>query len=311
MIEVENLTKSYGPRPAVDRLSFQVNSGEVVGFLGPNGAGKSTTMNILCCILPATSGTVKVHGFDVFENPLEVRKRIGYLPENPPLYPDMVVGDFLKFAARLRQVPSSKIKSSVDNVVEKCMLGDVKGRLIGRLSKGYQQRVGLAQAMVHDPAILVLDEPTIGLDPIQIIEIRKLIRDLGREHTILLSSHILPEVTQICQRVVIIHEGRIAAMDTLEGLTASLKKTQRLDLALRQGGDDVRSGLAALDCVISAAETSSGKFTLECHPGSHPQDEVARLVLDRGWGLDELRPVSLSLEDIFLQLTTEEKEVTA
>ncbi len=309
MIEVENLTKSYGPRLAVDRLSFQVNQGEVVGFLGPNGAGKSTTMNILCSILPATSGSVRVQGFDVFENPLEVRRKIGYLPENPPLYQDMVVRDFLIFAAKIHQVPSAKINQAVNSVIERCMLGDVRGRIIGRLSKGYQQRVGLAQAMVHDPDILVLDEPTIGLDPIQIIEIRKLIRDLGKEHTILLSSHILPEVTQTCQRVIIIHEGQIAAMDTLEGLTASLNKTQRLELTLRKDAEQAVDKLNALSPVISATAQSSNQIILECQPESLPQEEVARLVLEQGWGLESLRPVSLSLEDIFLQLTTEESEV--
>ncbi|QPJ62123.1 MAG: ATP-binding cassette domain-containing protein [Candidatus Nitronauta litoralis] len=309
MIEVENLTKSYGPRLAVDRLTFQVNQGEVVGFLGPNGAGKSTTMNILCSILPATSGSVRVHGHDVFENPLEVRRKIGYLPENPPLYQDMVVRDFLVFAAKIHQVPSAKIKQAVNSVIERCMLGDVRGRIIGRLSKGYQQRVGLAQAMVHDPDILILDEPTIGLDPIQIIEIRNLIRDLGKEHTILLSSHILPEVTQTCQRVIIIHEGQIAAMDTLEGLTASLNKTQRLELTLRKDAEQAVEKLNSLAPVISATVQSSNQYILECQPESLPQEEVARLVLEQGWGLESLRPVSLSLEDIFLQLTTEESEV--
>lgn len=306
MIEVENLTKSYGPRLAVDRLSFQVNQGEVVGFLGPNGAGKSTTMNILCSILPATSGTVRVDGYDVFENPLEVRGKIGYLPENPPLYQDMVVRDFLTFAAKIHQVPSGKINSAVNSVIDRCMLGEVRGRIIGRLSKGFQQRVGLAQAMVHDPDILILDEPTIGLDPIQIIEIRKLIRDLGQEHTILLSSHILPEVTQICERVIIIHEGQIAAMDTLEGLTASLNKTQRLELTLRNETSTASEKLQALAPVISVAAQSPNQFILECKPDSLPQEEVARLVLEQGWGLEALRPISLSLEDIFLQLTTEE-----
>ncbi len=309
MIEVENLTKSYGPRLAVDRLSFQVNRGEVVGFLGPNGAGKSTTMNILCCLLPASSGSVRVHGYDVFEDSIEVRKTIGYLPENPPLYQDMAVRSFLNFAAKIHQVPKAKIKKAVDSVIERCMLGEVRDRIIGRLSKGFQQRVGLAQAMVHDPDILILDEPTIGLDPIQIIEIRKLIRDLGKEHTILLSSHILPEVTQICQRVIIIHEGQIAAMDTLEGLTASLNKTQKLELTLRQASEQVSEKLKSLAPVISVTTQSANQYLIECEPDSLPQDEVARLVLDQGWGLEALNPISLSLEDIFLQLTTEESGV--
>ena len=198
MIEVEHLTKNYGPRSAIINLSFQINQGEVVGFLGPNGAGKSTTMNIPSCILPATEGKARVCGFDTFDQSLEIRKVIGYLPETPPLYQDMVVSKFLEFSAGLRHVPKKKIAAAVDRVLERCGLGDVRHRIIGRLSKGYQQRVGLAQAMIHDPKILILDEPTIGLDPIQIIEIRKLIQELGTAHTILLSSHILPEVTQIC-----------------------------------------------------------------------------------------------------------------
>ena len=207
MIEVENLTRYYGTRRAINNLSFQIKNGEVVGFLGPNGAGKSTTMNIISCILPATSGSVKINGFDTFEQSFEIRKIIGYLPETPPLYTDMIVADYLNFAARARGVDTNQTISAVKRVLEKCSLKDVEHRIIGRLSKGYQQRVGLAQAMVHDPEILILDEPTIGLDPIQIIEIRKLIQELASEHTIILSSHILPEITQICKRVIIINEG--------------------------------------------------------------------------------------------------------
>ncbi|MCH7622511.1 MAG: ABC transporter ATP-binding protein, partial [Nitrospinae bacterium] len=233
MIEVENLTKFYGPRPAIKGISFQVNKGEVVGFLGPNGAGKTTTMNILCCIIPASSGSAKVCGYDVFDESLEIRKRIGYLPETPPLYPDMTVTSYLKFAAEIRQVSSNKVQASVDRVLEKCTLKEVRQRIIGRLSKGFQQRVGLAQAMIHDPEILILDEPTIGLDPIQIIEIRKLIQDLASSHTIILSSHILPEITQICKRVIILNDGEIAAVDSLEGLTSSLNKSERFILKVR------------------------------------------------------------------------------
>jgi len=309
MIEVENLTKSYGPRSAIHDLSFQVQKGEVVGFLGPNGAGKTTTMNILSCILPATSGTARICGFDIFEQSLEIRKVIGYLPETPPLYQDMVVQNFLEFAAGLRNVPRRKIPSAVSRVIEQCMLGEVQHRIIGRLSKGFQQRVGLAQAMIHDPDILILDEPTVGLDPIQIIEIRKLIQQLGTSHTIILSSHILPEVTQICQRVIIINEGEIAAMDTLEGLTASLRNTSRLLLKVKNPAETIEQKLQSISQVVAVRAESATEFMIESEPETSLQDEVARVVLENHWGLEELKPVSMTLEDIFLKLTTEEAEV--
>ena len=309
MIEVEHLTKNYGPRSAVKDLSFQINQGEVVGFLGPNGAGKSTTMNILACILPATEGKARVCGFDTFDQSLEIRKAIGYLPETPPLYQDMIVSNFLEFAAGLREIPKKKISTAVDRVLEQCGLGEVRHRIIGRLSKGYQQRVGLAQAMIHDPKILILDEPTIGLDPIQIIEIRKLIQELGEAHTILLSSHILPEVTQICQRVIIISEGEIVAMDTLEGLNASMRHGRRLELKVRHPAKGIQSKLEELDKVLSVQTRGQDLFVIESAPDVHLQDEVARLALDQLWGIDELKPITMTLEDIFLKLTTEEKEV--
>ena len=309
MIEVEHLTKNYGPRSAVRDLSFQINQGEVVGFLGPNGAGKSTTMNILTCILPATEGKARVCGFDTFEDALEIRKVIGYLPETPPLYQDMVVSRFLEFAAGLRNVPRRKIASSVDRVLEQCGLKGVRHRIIGRLSKGFQQRVGLAQAMIHDPKILILDEPTIGLDPIQIIEIRKLIQQLGTAHTILLSSHILPEVTQICQRVIIINEGEIVAMDTLDGLNASMRNSRRLELKVRHPADGIQDKLEGLDKVLSVQTRGQDLFVIESEPDTHLQDEVARLALDQLWGIEELKPITMTLEDIFLKLTTEEKDV--
>jgi len=309
MIEVEHLTKNYGPRSAVKDLSFQINQGEVVGFLGPNGAGKSTTMNILACILPATEGKARVCGFDTFDQSLEIRKIIGYLPESPPLYQDMVVSKFLEFAAGLRNVPKKRIPAAVDRVLEQCGLGEVRDRIIGHLSKGYQQRVGLAQAMIHDPKILILDEPTIGLDPIQIIEIRKLIQEVGTARTILLSSHILPEVTQLCQRVIIINEGEIVAMDSLEGLNASMRHTRQLELKVRHPANGIQSKLEALDKVISVQTRGRDLFVIECKPDAHLQDEVARLALDQLWGIEELKPMTLTLEDIFLKLTMEEKEV--
>ena len=311
MIEVENLTRYYGTRRAINNLSFQIEKGEVVGFLGPNGAGKSTTMNIISCILSASSGSVKINGFDTFEQSLEIRKAIGYLPETPPLYPDMVVTDYLNFSAGIRGVDAKKTSAAVQRVLEKCSLKDVGHRIIGRLSKGYQQRVGLAQAMVHDPEILILDEPTIGLDPIQIIEIRKLIQELAAEHTIILSSHILPEITQICKRVIIINEGEIAAVDSLGGLTASLRKSERLSLTVRNSEGNVLEELKKLDQVISTTKGEDNQYFIECKLRSNLQDDIAKLALTNQWGIVELKPVSMTLEDIFLKLTLEEKGAAA
>jgi ABC-2 type transport system ATP-binding protein len=308
MIEVENLTRYYGSRRAINNLSFQIEKGEVVGFLGPNGAGKSTTMNIISCILPASNGTVKINGFDTFEQSLEIRKMIGYLPETPPIYPDMTVGKYLDFAAGVRGVPSKNIPAAIERVIGKCSLKDVGHRIIGRLSKGYQQRVGLAQAMIHDPEILILDEPTIGLDPIQIIEIRNLIQELAEEHTIILSSHILPEITQICKRVIIINEGEIAAVDSLGGLTASLRKSERLSLTVRNSEDTIIEKLNSLNQVISSSSTEENQFLIECSLRSNLQDDIAKLALENDWGIIELKPISMTLEDIFLKLTLEEKE---
>jgi len=220
MIDVENLTKRYGDFTAIKDLSFRVGKGEIVGFLGPNGAGKTTTMRILTGFLPATSGMVTVSGFDIFSDPMNVKKRVGYLPEHPPVYTEMPVDGYLRYVAKIKGVPRKKREGALDYVVERCGLSDVRRQIIGKLSKGYKQRVGLAQAMIHDPEVLILDEPTIGLDPKQIIEIRGLIKSLAGNHTIILSTHILPEVTMVCQRVLIIDRGRIVADDTLENLTA-------------------------------------------------------------------------------------------
>ena len=309
MIEVEHLSKSYGPREAIKKLSFQIGKGEVVGFLGPNGAGKSTTMNILSCIMPASSGTAKICGFDIFEQALEIRKLIGYLPETPPLYTDMIVYDFLAFAARLRNIPSKKTQSAVEQVIERCSLKEVSGRIIGRLSKGYQQRVGIAQALVHDPDILILDEPTIGLDPIQIIEIRKLIQELASSHTIILSSHILPEITQICKRVIIISDGQIAAVDSLDALTMRLRKGERLLLNVRRNDSAILEKIRTLEKVNSVTEHQPGHFTIDCEPNADIQDKIAQLSLNNKWGIVELKPISMTLEDIFLKLTLEESPV--
>jgi ABC-2 type transport system ATP-binding protein len=309
MIEVENLSKSYGPREAIKNLSFQIGKGEVVGFLGPNGAGKSTTMNILSCIMPASSGTAKICGFDIFEQSMEIRKLIGYLPETPPLYSDMVVTDFLAFASRLRNISSRETPLAVERVIEQCSLKEVKNRIIGRLSKGYQQRVGIAQALVHNPDILILDEPTIGLDPIQIIEIRKLIQDLASSHTIILSSHILPEITQICKRVIIISDGEIAAVDSLEALTTRLRKGERLLLKLRHSNNETIGKLRTLKRVNTVIEDQTGQFTIDCDPQANIQDNIAQISIDNSWGIIELKPASVTLEEIFLKLTVEENEV--
>jgi len=309
MIEVESLSKSYGPREAIKNLSFQIEKGEVVGFLGPNGAGKSTTMNILSCIMPASSGTAKICGFDIFEQSLEIRKLIGYLPETPPLYSDMVVTDFLAFASRLRDISSRETPLAVERVIEQCSLKEVKNRIIGRLSKGYQQRVGIAQALVHNPDILILDEPTIGLDPIQIIEIRKLIQDLASSHTIILSSHILPEITQICKRVIIISDGEIAAVDSLEALTTRLRKGERLILKLRHSNNETIGKLRTLKKINTVIEDQTGQFTIDCDPQANIQDDIAQISIDNNWGIIELKPASVTLEEIFLKLTVEENEV--
>ena len=309
MIEVESLSKSYGPREAIKNLSFQIEKGEVVGFLGPNGAGKSTTMNILSCIMPASSGTAKICGFDIFEQSLEIRKLIGYLPETPPLYSDMVVTDFLAFASRLRNISSRETPLAVERVIEQCSLKEVKNRIIGRLSKGYQQRVGIAQALVHNPDILILDEPTIGLDPIQIIEIRKLIQDLASSHTIILSSHILPEITQICKRVIIISDGEIAAVDSLEALTTRLRKGERLILKLRHSNNETIGKLRTLKKINTVIEDQTGQFTIDCDPKANIQDNIAQISIDNNWGIIELKPASVTLEEIFLKLTVEENEV--
>ena len=316
MIEVKDLTKRFGERTAVDHVSFVVNKGEILGFLGPNGAGKTTTMRILTGFLPATSGTAQVAGFDVFNDSLEVRKRIGYLPENPPIYLDMTVAAYLDFVARIKNVPAEKRKSRVTDAIEKTNIADKRFELIKRLSRGYKQRVGLAQALVHDPEVIILDEPTVGLDPKQIIEVRHLIKGLAGSHTIILSTHILPEVSMTCDRVVIINRGRIAAVDTPANLTTQLK-----------GGQNVRLELAADENAASAAireipgvrrvtsEPAGGNgrvaLTVETAPGQDVRSHIAAKVVGKGWPLYELRGVSLSLEDIFLQLTTEDSEHAA
>jgi ABC-2 type transport system ATP-binding protein len=306
MISVSQLTKMYGPRTAVSNLSFEVKRGEVVGFLGPNGAGKSTTMKILTGFMPATSGKASVAGHDVFEKPLEVKRNVGFLPETPPVYPEMQVEDYLDFAARLHQVPGPQIKRAVDTVLQKTALGDVRRRLIGNLSKGYRQRVGLAQALVHNPQVAILDEPTVGLDPKQIIEIRQLIKSLAGDHTVILSSHILPEVTATCERIIVINQGQIVAEDTIDRLTTRLKKGLVYTLHVRNPSP---AGLEAVRKVrgVSGVTSAGEKLTVEIEPGgAEVRDQIVAAAVGAGLGVLEFAAERVSLEDIFLQLTTVE-----
>jgi ABC-2 type transport system ATP-binding protein len=305
VIEVQQLTKRYGPFTAVNDVSFKVERGEILGFLGPNGAGKTTTMRILTGFMPATSGKATVAGFDVFEQSIEARRCIGYLPESVPLYGEMTVWSYLNFMAELRGVANRE--DHVEDVMEAVQISDRENQLIGKLSRGYRQRVGIAQALVHDPEVLILDEPTVGLDPKQIIEVRDMIKSLAGERTVVLSTHILPEVQQICSRVLIINKGRIVAEDTPERLTTALQGTERVHLQLREPAADAADQIGKIDRVLSVKALEGGQFEVECALGAERRDDIARLVVNKGWGLLELRPVRLSLEDIFLQLTTEDK----
>jgi len=308
MIEVQNITKRYGDFTAIDRVTFTVDKGEVLAFLGPNGAGKTTTMRILTCFMPATEGVARVAGFDCFDQPIEVKRRIGYLPENPPLYQELTVTEYLTFVGRIKGMGAEDLRSGLDRVMERLALGDVRHRLIANLSRGYQQRVGLAQALLHDPPVLILDEPTLGLDPKQIIEIRELIKSLAGSHTVILSTHILPEATAVCQRVVIINNGRIVAEDSPEGLSARLRRSEKIRVTVKAPPADLANRFRALPGVLSVFEpTESGAFLLEYELGQDRRDELARFVVDNGWGLLELQTVSMTLEDVFLRLTQHEE----
>lgn len=314
MIEVERVSKFYGPVAAIQDVSFQVDKGEIVGFLGPNGAGKTTTMRVLTCFHPPSSGKARVAGFDVFSDSLEVRKRVGYLPESVPLYTDQSVWSYLNFIAEARGVPKSKRKAQVAQVMEECGLEQVGERLIGRLSKGYRQRVGIAQALVHRPEVLILDEPTIGLDPRQIIEIRQLVRGLAGERTVIVSTHILPEVSMVCSRALIINQGRVVAADTPENLTARLQKGMRIQLQVRaaQGAEveQVLRGVEGVSRVSMERDVAPEvrAYLVESTDRSDIRAKIAREIIVRGWDLLELHAVEMSLEDIFLQLVTEEPQ---
>ena len=308
MIEVEQLTKTYGLVPAITNLSFTVHQGEVVGFLGPNGAGKTTTLKILTCFLPPTSGRARVNGWDVLEDSMKVREMVGYLPENVPLYSEMTVDRFLSFAAQAKGVDSRKVKTSIDKVTGDCGLEKVRNRIIAHLSKGYKQRVGLAQALLNNPPVLILDEPTIGLDPAQVVEIRELIRSLGQERTIILSTHILPEVSQVCQKVIIVNRGRIIATDAVDALTRQLQTSRRIHLTVHGPQEEVQKTLSALPGVLQVEhlDEHAERYAVEMIKDQDIRAELARSIVEKGWGLLEMRSQELSLEEVFVQLVTEE-----
>jgi gliding motility-associated transport system ATP-binding protein len=315
MIEVDRLTKRYGPVPAIQDVSFAVEKGQIVGFLGPNGAGKTTTMRILSCFMPASSGTARVAGYDVFEQSLEVRRRIGYLPENVPLYGDMTVAAYLDFVANVKGLGRSERRRRVGEVLERCQIPDVRERLIGRLSKGYRQRVGLAQALIADPEVLILDEPTIGLDPKQIIGIRQLIKSLAGAHTVILSTHILPEVSMVCEGVVIINRGRIVASGLLDRLMQELSPVAKVQVQIEGPPEMVARSLRALPGVQRVESRSGadgvGTFVLEADRARDVRREVAQLAAQQRWGLLELRALGLSLEDLFIRVVAGEEHDAA
>jgi ABC-2 type transport system ATP-binding protein len=310
MIEVENLTKRYGPTLAVSEVTFEVQKGEILGFLGPNGAGKTTTMRVITGYLPPSAGRVRVAGYDVVEEPLEAKRRTGYLPEAPPVYPDMTVTEYLAFVARIKGIPRRELKSRLAEISERCAVTDVVNRQIGKLSKGFRQRVGLAQALIHNPEVLVLDEPTAGLDPKQIIETRQLIKGLAGRHTIILSTHILPEAAKTCQRVVVINAGKIVAVGTPDELTRRLQGFETILLTVEGLAADVKDKLQRVEGVnlVEPRDTSDGRVTYEVHAekGKDVRAELARAVVESHWKLYELKTSGLSLEDIFLKLTTKD-----
>jgi ABC-2 type transport system ATP-binding protein len=310
VIEVQHLTKQYGRVTAVNDISFRVERGEILGFLGPNGAGKTTTMRILTGYMPATDGKAVVAGFDVFAQPVEAKRRTGYLPETPPLYPDMTVKEYLDFVARIKGVPAAGRRERVQEVMARVRIVDMASRLCAKLSKGYKQRVGLAQAIIHNPDVLILDEPTAGLDPKQIIETRNLIKELAGDHTIILSTHILPEVSQTCERVVIINKGRVVAEDTPHNLTARLRGSETMYVQIDASGGDAASALRRIAGVTRVAEADRRDgivgYEVGSESGRDVRRDLAQAVVGGGWGLLEMRPMHMSLEDIFLSLTTDE-----
>ncbi|MCE5240672.1 ATP-binding cassette domain-containing protein [bacterium] len=311
MIEVQGLTKYYGPHPAIMDVSFQVEAGEVVAFLGPNGAGKTTCMRILTGFMPANAGTATIAGFDIHEQSLDARRQIGYLPEHTALYRDMRVRQYLRYMGQLAGMGSAQVKDRMDNVMTRCGLAERADQIIGTLSRGYRQRVGIAQAMLHDPQVLILDEPTIGLDPNQIREVRSLIKSLAGDHTVMLSTHILPEAQATCERVIIINQGKIVATDTTSALTHRVKDAETMMFRVAQDDGAIPAALRALQNVhaVRAVRGDKGAYQVETSVGCDCRPEVARAIVEGGWGLLELRPLEMSLEEVFVELTTEDEEV--
>lgn len=304
-LEVQDLTKNYDAYQALRGVTFNLKKGEILGFLGPNGAGKTTTMRILTGYIPPTSGKAMVAGYDVFSQSMQVRQRIGYLPESVPLYTEMTVWDYLDFAARLRGVQNRD--EAIERVMEKTNLSDRADTIINKLSKGFRQRVGIAQAMVHEPEVLILDEPTIGLDPKQIIEIRELIKSFGGEHTVILSTHILPEVSQTCSRVLIINQGKIVAEDTPARLSARIRGVENVHLQVAKSSNEIKPELEKLKGVLSVEPKADNVYEIETNAGTDRRADIAQMAVQRGWGVLELRPVSATLEEVFLELTTNEE----
>jgi ABC-2 type transport system ATP-binding protein len=304
MIDVQHVTKRFGNMTALDDISFSINKGEIVAFLGPNGAGKTTTMRILTGFMPPTMGTVRIADFDCLETPWEVKKRIGYLPETPPLYLELTVKEYLTFVGRIKRLHPEQLPKRMDMIIAQTGLADVQGRVIGHLSRGYRQRVGLAQALLHNPPVLILDEPTTGLDPNQIIEIRDLIKNLAGSHTIILSTHMLAEATAICQRVIIIHRGRIVAVDTPEQLGAKLRESETLSLTVKESDPQLLEALNLIPGVIRVSPGSTPQtYILETLMGRDIREELTKLVVSRNVGLLELKTQPLTLEDVFKVLT--------
>ncbi len=311
MIEARDLTKYYGDFLAIEDITFQVEKGEIVGFLGPNGSGKTTTMRILTGYMPPSSGSAQIAGQDVLTSSLEARQQIGYLPETVPLYTDMPVGDYLSYMGKLRGLEQPRLGRRIDEVIDLVHVAHYRDTLISKLSKGYRQRVGLAQAILHEPQVLILDEPTIGIDPIQVVETRQLIKDLGREHTLLLSSHILHEVSTVCQRVLIIHEGTLVAEDSPANLAERLQATDRVEAEVRGPSREIVKAIGAIAGVADVRATGSGDarvYTVESAHGASVREEIANVVVQNSWGLLRLTPISMSLEEIFLRLTSESEE---
>jgi ABC-2 type transport system ATP-binding protein len=312
MIEVEGLTKFYGPVPAIMDVSFKVKEGQIVAFLGPNAAGKTTTMRILTGYMPATSGAARIAGIDVYDDSIAVRKHIGYMPETTSLYPEMRVHQYLRFCGKLQAMRGNVLSERMDEVMGECGLTERRNSIIGTLSLGFRQRVGLAQALIHNPDVLILDEPTVGLDPNQIIEVRQLIRNLAGKHTVMLSTHILPEASMTCERVIIINQGKIIAEDTPEGLTAQIQKAETTLIRVKAADPEVPRLLRDIPKIRSvrpSADAGKNAYVIETELGSDLRAEVAEFIVKRGWGLLELRPIEMTLEEVFRQLTTVERGV--